>query len=266
MLEYVFTLSPVLLALMAGIITWLFTLLGAGLVVFFKNINKKVMDLMLALAAGLMLAASFWSLLNPGIEMAKIQNQIAPLIASLGFLSGALLIVLSDKIVNKIIKKKTESENSKFKRSLLLIFSITVHNIPEGLAVGLAFGSLTFARTSSALVSAFVFAFGIAVQNFPEGAAISLPLRREGYSRKKAFFYGQLSGIVEPIAAVIGAVLVMKIKVVLPFFLCFAAGAMVYVVTKEIIPESQDNNYKTKAALFTMIGFTIMMVLDVALG
>ena len=163
------------------------------------------------------------------------------------------------KVVNK-------NKKNSLKRSMLLITSITIHNIPEGLAVGVAFGSLSYNLTSSVLVSAFIFAIGIAVQNFPEGAAVSLPLRREGFTRKSAFFYGQLSGFVEPISGVIGAILVLKISSILPFFLCFAAGAMVYVVVKELIPESQLNNNKNMITIFTLIGFLFMMLLDVCLG
>ena len=263
MINYFLNLNPVILALIATLITWLFTLLGASVVVFFKKVNKNVMDSCLAFSAGVMLAACFWSLLNPGIEMAFKQKQCVPLISSLGFLSGALILFLSDLFVKKVVNK---NKKNSLKRSMLLITSITIHNIPEGLAVGVAFGSLSYNLTSSVLVSAFIFAIGIAVQNFPEGAAVSLPLRREGFTRKSTFFYGQLSGFVEPISGVIGAILVLKISSILPFFLCFAAGAMVYVVVKELIPESQLNNNKNMITIFTLIGFLFMMLLDVCLG
>ncbi len=259
----IFSLSPVILALIGSSITFLFTILGSATVVFFKNVNKNIMDISLAFASGVMLAASYWSLLGPGIENASLEGQIPFVIASLGFLSGALLIVLSDKLINKVTKNNSLHSKNKFQRSFMLIFSITIHNIPEGLAVGLAFGSM---GGETALISAFVFALGIAIQNFPEGAAVSLPLRREGHSRLHSFLMGSLSGIVEPISALIGALLVLKIKCILPFFLCFAAGSMVFVVIKELIPESQLNKNKNLITFFTIIGFTIMMILDVSLS
>ena len=255
--------EPVILALFATLITWMFTLMGAGVVKFFKRVKDIVMDLCLAFASGVMLSASYYSLLAPGIEQAESLNQTPWLISSLGFLSGAIFLCLSDLFVKKVVNK---NKKNSLKRSMLLITSITIHNIPEGLAVGVAFGSLSYNLTSSVLVSAFIFAIGIAVQNFPEGAAVSLPLRREGFTRKSAFFYGQLSGFVEPISGVIGAILVLKISSILPFFLCFAAGAMVYVVVKELIPESQLNNNKNMITVFTLIGFLFMMLLDVCLG
>lgn len=266
MLHKFMSIDPVRLALYATIMTWLFTLLGSAVVIFFKKVNKTVMDSMLGVASGVMIAASFWSLLEPGIERAVLKGQIPWLIASLGFISGTLLIILSDKIVNKVTKKFDNASKSKLNRILMLIISITVHNIPEGLAVGLAFGGLKGNLTEPLLMGAFLFALGIGIQNFPEGAAVSLPLRREGYSRKKAFFIGQLSGFVEPIAGVIGALLVIKIESILPFFLCFAAGAMIFVVIRELIPESQNNSNKNLITFFTILGFVIMMVLDVGLG
>ncbi len=266
MLYKFMSIDPVRLALYATIMTWLFTLLGSAVVIFFKKVNKTVMDSMLGVASGVMIAASFWSLLEPGIERAALKGQIPWLIASLGFISGTLLIILSDKIVNKVTKKFDNARKSKLNRILMLIISITVHNIPEGLAVGLAFGGLKGNLTEPLLMGAFLFALGIGIQNFPEGAAVSLPLRREGYSRKKAFFIGQLSGFVEPIAGVIGALLVIKIESILPFFLCFAAGAMIFVVIRELIPESQNNSNKNLITFFTIIGFVIMMILDVSLG
>lgn len=268
MIEIFNNLDHTIQALIATIFTWSVTALGASFVFFFKKVNKNVMDAMLGFAAGVMIAASFWSLLSPSIEMALNLNMTAWLIAFLGFFSGGLLLFIGDKIFQKIDKKlnKTQDEKSSFKRSLMLISSITLHNIPEGLAVGVAFGSLKYGLDGVTLASACLLAFGIGLQNFPEGTAVSVPLRREGMSRKKSFFVGQLSGIVEPIAGVIGALLVLKIRMLLPFLLAFAAGAMIYVVVQELIPESQTNKRKDLMALFTLIGFSIMMILDVALG
>ena len=261
MIEFFSNLDHTTQALIATIFTWSVTALGASFVFFFKKVNKSIMDAMLGFAAGVMIAASFWSLLSPSIEMAENLNMTAWLIAFLGFFSGGLLLFIGDKFFQKL-----DNKQSSFKRSLMLISSITLHNIPEGLAVGVAFGSLKYGLDGVTLASACLLAFGIGLQNFPEGTAVSVPLRREGYSRKKAFFIGQLSGIVEPIAGVIGALLVLKIRMLLPFLLAFAAGAMIYVVVQELIPESQTNKRKDLMALFTLIGFSIMMILDVALG
>lgn len=264
-------LSPILLALLATIFTYSVTLLGAALVFFFKNVKKNIMDAMLAIAAGVMIAASFFSLLNPATEMAINLKMIPWLITFIGFISGGLLLFIGDKLFNHFDKKinknkKEEKERKSFKRCLMLIFSITLHNIPEGLAVGVAFGSTAYSLEGATLTSAMLIALGIGIQNFPEGTAVSVPLRREGMSRKKAFFYGQLSGLVEPISGVLGALLVLKIRILLPFLLSFAAGAMIYVVVEELIPESQTNKKKDLMSLFTIIGFTIMMILDIALG
>jgi ZIP family zinc transporter len=226
------------------------------------------MDAMLGFAAGVMIAASFWSLLEPSIDMANTLNMIPWLVSFLGFFSGGLLLYIGDKIFyiySKKIKKSTNDKAS-FKRCLMLITSITLHNIPEGLAVGVAFGSLKYGLDGVTLGATCLLALGIGLQNFPEGTAVSVPLRREGMSRKKAFFIGELSGIVEPISGVIGSLLVLKIRLLLPFLLAFAAGAMIYVVVQELIPESQTNKRKDLMALFTLIGFSIMMILDVALG
>lgn len=264
-------LSPILLALFATIFTYSVTLLGASLVFFFKNVKKNIMDAMLAIAAGVMIAASFFSLLNPATEMAINLKMIPWLITFIGFISGGLLLFIGDKLFNHFDKKinknkKEEKERKSFKRCLMLIFSITLHNIPEGLAVGVAFGSTAYSLEGATLTAAMLIALGIGIQNFPEGTAVSVPLRREGMSRKKAFFYGQLSGLVEPISGVLGALLVLKIRILLPFLLSFAAGAMIYVVVEELIPESQTNKKKDLMSLFTIIGFTIMMILDIALG
>ena len=222
------------------------------------------MDAMLGLSAGVMLAATFWSLLSPALEMAENLKLISWLIVSLGVLSGGLLLFCSDKIFDRITKKKTNSHS--IKRSLMLIFSITLHNIPEGMAIGVAFGSVFYNLEGATLAAAVMLAIGIGIQNFPEGSAVSLPLRREGMSPKKAFFFGMLSGIVEPISAVVGAVLVIKVQVLLPILLSFAGGAMIYVVVQELIPESQTNKKKDLMALFTILGFLLMMIFDVSLG
>jgi len=266
MLDNLINLSPVVLSLFATLFTWLVTLLGASIVFFFKKPNRTLMDAMLGFAAGVMIAASFWSLLGPGISLAESLGKQAYIVASVGFMSGGILLYIGDKICKHLMKKYKSDKKESFKRSIMLITSITLHNIPEGLAVGVAFASLYFSKTEATLLSAIILAVGIGLQNFPEGSAISLPLRRDGHSRSKSFFYGQISGIVEPISGVIGALLVTKIQNILPFFLCFAAGAMIYVVVEELIPESQTNKCKDLMALFTLIGFTVMMVLDVALG
>lgn len=270
MVEFLENISPINLALLATLFTWTMTALGAAVVFFFKKINKTIMDGMLGFAAGVMIAASFWSLLSPAIEMAENLNINSWIIVFLGFFSGGLLLFISDnmyKFYNKRNPKiENETKEKSFKRCLMLIFSITLHNIPEGLAVGVAFGSLSYGLTSSTLASALALALGIGLQNFPEGSAVSIPLRREGYTRKKSFFYGQMSGMVEPISGILGALLVIKVQLLLPFLLSFAAGAMIYVVVQELIPESQTNNQKDIMALFTIIGFSIMMILDISLG
>lgn len=253
-------------ALLATLFTWFITLLGASVVFLFKKINKNVMDAMLGVAAGVMIAASFFSLLSPAMEMAKVLHLTVWVVCLIGVLSGAVLLFLGDKIFDIIEKKKKITNSSSFKRCLMLITSITLHNIPEGLAVGVAFGSLFYGLEGATTTTACMLALGIGLQNFPEGMAVSLPLRREGMSRKKAFFYGQLSGFAEPIAGVIGAILVIKVRTLLPYLLAFAAGAMIYVVVEELIPESQTNKKKDLMAFFTLIGFSIMMIMDIALG
>lgn len=256
------SMSPILMALLATLFTWFITLLGAAIVYFFKKVNKNILDAMLSISAGVMIAASFWSLLAPSIEMTISLNMNKVLIPSIGFLCGGLLIVLIDKIFTK---KNKEITNNK-KRCFMLVSSITLHNIPEGLAVGVAFGSVLYGLDGATIMNAIGLAIGIAIQNFPEGVAVSVPLRREGMSRNKAFFYGQLSGLVEPIAGVIGAILVLKVRLILPFFLAFAAGAMIYVVSRELIPECQTNKNKGLITMCTLIGFIIMMILDVLLS
>lgn len=260
-MENIYTTSPILMALIATLFTWFVTLLGASIVYFFKKVNQNILDAMLSIAAGVMIAASIWSLLLPSIEMSTSLHMNKVLLPSIGFICGGLLIVLMDYIFSK-----KEKNSSKRKRCFMLISSITIHNIPEGLAVGVAFGSVLYNINGATIMSAIGLAIGIAIQNFPEGVAVSVPLRREGMERNKAFFYGQLSGIVEPIAGVIGALLVLKIRMILPFFLAFAAGAMIYVVAEELIPECQKNPHKGLITMCTLIGFILMMILDVILG
>ncbi len=266
MLDWFSNLNYPIQALLATTFTWFVTALGAAIVFLFKKINKNVMDAMLGFAAGVMIAASFFSLLSPAIEMANNLKLCAWIVCAVGVIFGGILLFVGDKSFDFIEKRKVLKNSSSFKRCLMLITSITLHNIPEGLAVGVAFGSLFYGLDGANTASACMLALGIGLQNFPEGMAVSVPLRREGYSRKKAFFYGQLSGIVEPISGVIGAILVIKMRSLLPYLLAFAAGAMIYVVVEELIPESQTNKRKEVMAFFTLIGFSLMMVLDIALG
>lgn len=267
LLEY----NPILLALFATLFTWGVTALGASLVFFFKNIKKRVLNLMLGFAAGVMIAASFWSLLAPAIEMEEAKGSSDAWVpAVLGFLSGGAFILLIDKLLPHLHSRlpidRSEGIKTSWNRSVLLILAITLHNIPEGLAIGVAFGALASNPDAEILTGAIILAIGIGLQNFPEGAAVSIPLRREGFSRFKAFFYGQLSGIVEPFAGVLGAFLVVTISPLLPYALSFAAGAMIFVVIEELIPESQTGDETDLSTIGAMIGFATMMLLDVALG
>ena len=255
-------INPVLMAFLATVFTWLITLLGASLVFFFKKINKTILDIMLAISSGIMIAASFWSLILPSLELADSLGMNKIIIPSIGFLLGGLLIYLTDIIIKKI--KKDLSNNKK--RCFMLISSITLHNIPEGLAIGIAFGSIIHNIDGASISNAIGLAIGIGIQNFPEGAAVSIPLRCEGFSRSKSFFYGQLSGFVEIISGVLGALLILKIRFILPFFLTFAAGAMIYVVASELIPECETNKSKGLISMCILFGFILMMTLDVLLG
>lgn len=263
-MEWFSNLDFYIQALIATLFTYFITMLGASVVLFIKKVNKNFMDAMLGFSAGLMIAASFFSLIKPAITMSEALKLIPWIVLTIGFLGGGLLLFIGDKLFLKLTKNKENS--SKMKRCIMLMVSITLHNIPEGMAIGVAFGSLKYGIDGASLAAACMLALGIGIQNFPEGAAISLPLRRDGFSRRKAFFLGQISGIVEPISGVIGALLVIKIRVLLPYLLAFAAGAMIYVVVEELIPESQTNKRKEIMALFTLIGFALMMILDLALG
>lgn len=266
MINFFIELNPVIQALIATLFTWFITLLGALLVFFFKTVNKNVMDGMLGFAAGIMIAASFFSLLSPAVVMAENLKMIVWLVTTIGFLFGGFLLFIGDKIFEHFYDKDSNNNSSSIKRIIMLVLSITLHNIPEGLAVGVAFGSIFYGIDGATLGSACVLALGIGLQNFPEGTAVSVPLRREGLSLKKAFFWGQLSGFVEPIAGVVGALLVLKVRLILPFLLSFAAGAMIYVVIQELIPASQSNERKDLMALFSLLGFAVMMILDIALS
>lgn len=263
-------LSPVQQALAATLFTWGVTALGAALVFFFKTINRKVLDAMLGFAAGVMMAASFWSLLAPAIEMAEKAGQPGWLPALIGFLAGGLFLKVIDSLLPHLhLGFKTEQAEgikTHWQRSVLLVLAITLHNIPEGLAVGVAFGALAADLPSASLAGALALALGIGIQNFPEGAAVAVPLRREGFTRWKSFWYGQLSGVVEPIAGVLGALAVVRMQPILPYALSFAAGAMIYVVVEEVIPESQHAGNTDLATLGAMLGFALMMALDVGFG
>lgn len=267
MFEYYLNANVYIQVLFATLMTFSVTALGAAVVFIFKKVNSTLLDAMLGLSAGVMIAASFWSLLEPAINDAESLGMNAWLIVSLGFLTGGVFLILSDKFFDKFLDKKNYHDNNKsIKRSLMLIFSITLHNIPEGLAIGVAFGSIALSVKGVSVASAFMLAVGVAIQNFPEGTAVSLPLRRENFTRRKAFIYGALSGIVEPIAGLVGCALVIYVQSILPFFLAFAAGAMIYVAVSELIPESEKNKHKNLMSLFIILGFTIMMILDVSLG
>lgn len=263
--------SPVQQALLATLFTWGVTALGAALVFFFKKINQQVLDSMLGFAAGVMIAASFWSLLAPSIELSKrISSLPAWTPALIGFMGGGLFMAGIDKILPHLhpgLKMdQAEGMPTNWRRSVLLVLAITLHNIPEGLAVGVAFGAVAHGLPAASIGAAVALAIGIGLQNFPEGTAVSVPLRREGMSRRKAFWYGQMSGAVEPIFGVLGAIAVMTMQPILPYALAFAAGAMIFVVVEELIPESQLAGNTDLATIATLAGFSVMMVLDVALG
>ena len=260
------------MALTATLGTWFVTALGAGTVILFKNTNQKALNLMLGFAAGVMIAASFWSLLQPAIERAEAYLEVpAWLVVTCGFLCGAGFMWVSDKLVSYARRRADsaqEEERGRLNRIIMLVLSITLHNIPEGMAVGVAFGALHSGGSPETLMGAVTIAVGIGLQNFPEGAAVSLPLRREGCSRGKSFLIGQASGMVEPIAGVFGALMVVYVETFLPFALAFAAGAMILVAVHELIPECQQNQkiHPYFATMGIVAGFAVMMLLDVMLG
>lgn len=271
--EWFLSIGPIWQSLIGGIFTWGMTALGAALVFFFRTINQKVLDAMLGFAAGVMIAASFWSLLAPSIEMAVAQGVIAWLPAVIGFLTGGIFLRICDAYIPHLHlgfpTDEAEGVPTSWRRATLLVFAITLHNIPEGLAIGVLFGAAASgieAAGGATIAAAVALAIGIGIQNFPEGTAVSVPLRREGLSVGKSFWYGQISGVVEPLSAVVGAAAVLLIQPILPYALAFAAGAMIYVVVEELIPESQLAGNADIATMGTMVGFSIMMLLDVALG
>jgi ZIP family zinc transporter len=262
---------PAAQALFATLFTWGVTALGAALVFFFKTFNQKLLDAMMGFAAGVMIAASFWSLLAPAIEMAEDVSKFPVWFPALvGFLGGGLFLALLDKVLPHLHpgfdESQAEGVQTSWQRSVLLVLAITLHNIPEGLAIGVAFGAVAYGLPSATMGAAIALAIGIGLQNFPEGTAVSVPLRREGMSRSRSFFYGQLSGAVEPISGMLGAWLVLSMREVLPYALSFAAGAMMFVVVEELIPESQQKGNTDLATLAALLGFALMMTLDVALG
>jgi len=263
--------NPILQAFIATLFTYAMTALGAGGVFLVKTINRKLLDMMLGFAGGVMIAASFWSLLAPSIEMAENNGQIGWFPAAVGFLAGGAFLFGVDKLLPHLHLEspieEAEGVKTTWQRSVLLVFAITLHNIPEGLAVGVAFGGAAAVGLGESLIpGAIALAVGIGLQNFPEGLAVSAPLRREGMSRSKSFFYGQASGLVEPIAGVLGALAVIVMQPILPYALAFAAGAMIFVVVEELIPESQASDNGDLATIGLLVGFTVMMILDVALG
>jgi len=269
-LEWFKQLSPILQALCATLFTWFLTALGAATIFLVKNVNRKFLDGMLGFAAGVMIAASYWSLLAPAIEMAEQSGGPAWLPAVAGFLLGGAFLWLVDHILPHLHlgfgMNEAEGIKTTWQRSVLLVLAITLHNIPEGLAVGVAFGALAADLPSATLPGAMALAIGIGIQNFPEGLAVSAPLRREGMGPLKSFWLGQLSGVVEPLAGVLGAAAVLFVRPILPYALAFAAGAMIYVVVEELIPESQLEKNTHTATIGSMLGFAVMMALDVGLG
>jgi ZIP family zinc transporter len=269
MLESLSSFNPIAQALFGTIFTWFLTALGAACVFFMKRLNQKILDLMLGFAAGVMIAASFWSLLAPAIEMSE-GGTVPPFVPAVtGFLLGGAFLWGIDRLLPHLHLglplEEAEGIKTTWQRSILLILAITIHNIPEGLAVGVAFGAVASGLPSATIAAAVALAFGIGIQNFPEGLAVSMPLRREGLTRGKSFFWGQLSGMVEPVAGVLGAAAVIFARPILPYALSFAAGAMIFVVAEELIPESQREGTDV-ATIGVMFGFAVMMLLDVALG
>ena len=267
-IQFFESIDPILAALLATTFTWALTAFGASFVFFFKTMNRVVLDGMLGFTGGVMVAASFWSLLAPAIEMSKGDGFMKVIPAAVGFLLGAIFIFGLDKVLPHmhINFKETEGIKSPWQRTTLLVLAITLHNIPEGLAVGVLFGGVAAGIPEASIAGAVTLAIGIGIQNFPEGIAVSMPLRRMGMSRRKSFMYGQSSALVEPIFGVLGAVAVTFFTPILPYALAFAAGAMIFVVVEEVIPETQQDKNTDIATLGFIGGFIVMMTLDVALG
>ncbi len=269
-IDYFESINPVLAAFYATLFTWTMTALGAALVFPFKKMNRAFFDGMLGFTGGVMVAASFWSLLAPGIEMSPGEGFVKVLPAAIGFTAGALFLFGLDKIMPHLHVNFKENEKEGVKtqlhRTTLLVLAITLHNIPEGLAIGVLFGGVAAGFDGATIGGAVALAIGIGIQNFPEGFAVAMPLRREGFSRRKSWWYGQLSAVVEPFAAVLGAWAVMTFQPILPYALAFAAGAMIFVVIEEVVPETQRDNYTDIATLGFIGGFVLMMALDVGLG
>lgn len=269
--NYFSSIDPTYAAFLATTFTWFLTAMGASLVFFFKTMHRAVLDAMLGFTGGVMVAASFWSLLNPAIEMSeKMYPTMKWMPAAVGFALGAMFLYGLDKIMPHLHLNFQENEKEGAKtqlhKSILLVLAITLHNIPEGLAVGVLFGAASLGIDGATIPAAIALAIGIGIQNFPEGFAVAMPLRRIGMSRRKSFWYGQLSAVVEPVAGVVGALAVVYMQPILPFALAFAAGAMIYVVVEEVIPETQRDKYTDIAVLGFIGGFLVMMILDVALG
>lgn len=273
--------SPILQALYAGLFTWGLTALGSALVFLFKNPSRKVLDISLGFTGGVMIAASFWSLLAPSINYVEMQNEMGLstipvwLPPAIGFLFGAIFLYALDKVIPHLhlFAKKEEAEGmeTNWRKTILLVLAIALHNIPEGLAVGVAFGALASPELTGmnevfSIGAAIALAIGIGIQNFPEGFAVSMPLRRQGVSRWKSWKWGQMSAIVEPIFAVIGAAIVMQVLPILPYALAFSAGAMIFIVVEEVVPESQSGGNADLATMGLIAGFIVMMILDVSLG
>ena len=268
MIDQLTQLNPMLQALLGTLFTWFVTALGAATVFMTKEVSRKLLDTMLGFAAGVMIAASYWSLLAPAIEMAEGGPSPAWVPAAVGFVLGGIFLRGIDFVLPHLHpdEEKPEGIKTTWQRTTLLVLAITLHNFPEGLAVGVAFGAVASGFPSATITGAIALALGIGIQNFPEGMAVSMPLRRAGQNPGKSFFYGQLSGVVEPIAGVLGAAAVLVARPILPYALAFAAGAMIFVVAEDLIPESQGGGNTHQATLGVMLGFTVMMILDVALG
>jgi ZIP family zinc transporter len=268
-MEWFASLNPIVQALLATLFTWGVTACGAALVFIGKDLNRRLLDGMLGFAGGVMIAASYWSLLAPAIEMSESMGMVPWLPAVVGFLAGGVFLRLIDSVLPHLHigapMAEAEGVKTSWRRTTLLVLAITLHNIPEGLAVGVAFGAVAD-NSSASLGAAIALALGIGIQNFPEGTAVSMPLRREGCGKLKSFWYGQISGMVEPIAGVAGAAFVILAKPLLPYALAFAAGAMIFVVVEEVIPEAQRDGNTDFATMGAMLGFAVMMFLDVSLG